>query len=345
MPPVKIWILRGWRTWEVEPWWLKGKELLVSERPAGSGTPARQTASCVYYQWAHPFIHVFMTLSTNDFEYHVCLEIGSGAAVKRKIEFLTSGNSWSRVGGRASLTEALWVTRSRNPLKSFKKWRGALLWSPGGGLLGTQGRNTAGHRDLKALRNWGHVPCPPNHGMSPILAPSPSQAYPPPPSPDVLLLCSSCTWSGMALTHCHDLTTLFPTATWNISLKVWMHILNGGNGANFSSKGAIPQRQSPVEMAGVPVAWLLGVGCPLLVWTAQGRRRGWPPPCMYCHPFQKLRDGKKALMHVSHQGGNKKCSSAPWVAKRWHRQSTTGHDGKKHCFSLQELEETSQEME
>ena len=94
---------------------------MVSERPAGSGTPARQTASCVYYQWAHPFIHVFMTLSTNDFEYHVCLEIGSGAAVKRKIEFLTSGNSWSRVGGRASLTEALWVTRSRNPLKSFKK--------------------------------------------------------------------------------------------------------------------------------------------------------------------------------------------------------------------------------
>lgn len=94
---------------------------MVLERPAGSGTPARQTASCVYYQWAHPFIHVLMTLSTNDFEYHVCLEIGSGAAVKRKIEFLTSRNSWSRVGGRASLTKALWVTRSRNPLKSFKK--------------------------------------------------------------------------------------------------------------------------------------------------------------------------------------------------------------------------------
>ena len=136
MPPVKIWILRGWRTWEVEPWWLKGKELLVLERPAGSGAPAKQTASCVYYQWAHPFIHVLMTLSTNDFEYHVCLEIGSGATVKRKIEFLTSRNSWSRVGGRASLTKALWVTRSRNPLKSFKKWRGALLRSPGGGLLG-----------------------------------------------------------------------------------------------------------------------------------------------------------------------------------------------------------------
>ena len=99
MPPVKIWILRGWRTWEVEPWWLKGKELLVLERPAGSGAPAKQTASCVYYQWAHPFIHVLMTLSTNDFEYHVCLEIGSGATVKRKIEFLTSRNSWSRVGG------------------------------------------------------------------------------------------------------------------------------------------------------------------------------------------------------------------------------------------------------
>ena len=208
MPPVKIWILRGWRTWEVELWWLKGKELLVLERPAGSGSPDRPTASCVYYQRAHPVICLLMTLSANDVEYPVCLEICSGATVKRKIEFLTSRSSQSRVEGRPSLTKALWVTRSRNPSKLFKKWRGALLRSPGGGLLGNPRQEHGRPQGPESPRNWDYVPCPPNESGSPILVPSPSQAHPPPPSPNVLLLCSSCTWSGMALTHYHSLTTL-----------------------------------------------------------------------------------------------------------------------------------------
>ena len=96
----------------------------------------------------------------------------------------------------------------------------------------------------------------------------------------------------------------------------------------FHPQRARPQRQNPCrrlcQRGWGAVVWLLCVMCPLLVRTTQVRRGGWRPRCVYCHPFQKLSDGKKPMKHMSHQGVKKNYSSMPWVVEEWHRQGITG---------------------
>lgn len=244
---------------------------MVLERPAGSGTPARQTASCVYYQWAHPFIHVLMILSTSDSEYHVCLEICSGATVKRKIEFLTSRNSRSRVGGRAALTKALWVTRSRNPLKSFGKWRGALLRSLSGGLLGNpRQKHSTGTWKPSGTEATFRVPqltaCPPSLLLLPC---RPILHLPLPTCSCFARLVRGLAWPWHTAVTSQLCSLQQPgTSLLNSECTFSMEEM----GPIFHQKGPSPKGrvlvEGSVEMAGVPAAWLLCVRHPVLVYSS-----------------------------------------------------------------------------